>query len=131
MLDVQHRCALAFHRLVTGSQIRLAMTTAATLITRLRSATLSSLSTPATAAASTAVPITVSANLRIAGHAPAPRTRRLAGKNSKPEPSGAATIPASSKAASMSVLSLSIDVPDEPTSYLDADNRNMHIRAHS
>jgi hypothetical protein len=101
MLDAQHRCALAFHRLVTGSQIRLAMITAATPVTILCSETCSSFSRPATAAARTAVPVTASTNRLIAGQVPAPRIRCRAGRNSSAEPSGAATIPASSKAASM------------------------------
>ncbi len=101
MLEAQHRCALAFHRLVTGSQIRLAITTLATPTTKLCSETLSSFSTPATAAASSAVPTTESTTRRIAGQAPAALIRRFAGRNSSTEPSGAATIPASSKAASI------------------------------
>src|SRR5258708_3211813 len=48
MLDAQHRCALAFHRLVTGSQIRLAITPLPPPTTKLCSEALSSFSTPAT-----------------------------------------------------------------------------------
>src|SRR6266571_2854608 len=100
-LDAQHRCARAFHRRVTGSQTRLAITRPATPVITLCSDTRSSLIAPAHTAASVAVPASASTNLRTAGHAPVARARRLARTNKLAVPSGAATMAASSSAASI------------------------------
>jgi len=98
MLDAQHMWARADHRLVTGRKTRLAKTTPATPATRLCSETPISRKMTATAAASTAVPITASTNRRTAGQVPVPLTRRRMGRNKAADPSGAATIPANSSA---------------------------------
>src|SRR5205823_2071656 len=100
-VDAQARWARAFHRRVTGSQIRLANTTPAIAATRLCRETPSRSSPPATTAASTTVPTTASTNRRMAGQVPVPRERCLAGRNREAEPTGAATIAASSNVSSM------------------------------
>ena len=94
-------CARADQRLVTGIQIRLANTTPATPATRLCWDAPSSLRMTATAAASTTVPITANTNRRMADQIPARRACRRIGRNRAADPSGAATIPASSSAWSM------------------------------
>src|SRR5215470_12981926 len=105
-VDAQARWARAFHRRVTGSQIRLANTTPATAAVRLDCDTPSSFSPPATTAARTTVPATASTNRRMADHAPALRERRRPGRNNEAEPTGAATIAASSNVSSMPALTL-------------------------
>src|SRR6266516_2283326 len=100
-VDVQARWARAFHRRVTGSQIRLANTTPAIAAVRLCCETPSSFRPPATTAASTTVPTTASRNRRVAGQAPVARERRFEGRNKEAEPTGAATIAASSNVSSM------------------------------
>jgi hypothetical protein len=71
---------------------------------RLCSDTPISFSIPATSAASTAVPSTASRNRRVVDHAPGRPVRFRTGVSSPADPSGAATIPASSSAASISSL---------------------------
>src|SRR5215472_2671137 len=105
-VDAQARWARAFHRRVTGSQIRLANTTPATAAARLDCDTPSSFSPPATTAARTAVPTTASTNRRMADQAPALAERCLPGRNNEAEPTGAATIAASNNVSSMPALTL-------------------------
>ena len=93
--------ARADQRLVTGIQIRLANTTPATPATRLCWDAPSSLRMTPTAAASTTVPITANTNRRVADQIPARRACRRAGRKRAADPSGAATIPASSNACSI------------------------------
>src|SRR5215831_18429605 len=105
-VDAQARWARAFHRRVTGSQIRLANATPAIAAVRLDCDTPSSFSPPATAAARMTVPTTASTNRRMADQAPALRGRRLPGRNNEAEPTGAAMIAASSNVSSMPALTL-------------------------
>ena len=67
----------------------------------------SSFSTPATSAASTTVPAKASTNRRVADQVPGVPARVRPGSSSAIEPSGAAMIPASRNAASISQLSSS------------------------
>src|SRR5262249_48840156 len=104
--DAQARWARAFHRRVTGSQTRLANTTPAIAAIRLDCDTPSSFSPPATTAARMMVPTTARTNRRMADQAPRLRARRRPGRNSEAEPTGAATIAASSNVSSMPALTL-------------------------
>src|SRR5690242_7229418 len=105
-VDAQARWARAFHRRVTGSQIRLANTTPAIAAIRLDCDTPSSFRPPATTAARMTVPTTASTNRRMADQAPGLRARRRPGRNSEAEPTGAATIAASSNVSSMPASTL-------------------------
>ena len=69
----QHRWPRAFQRRVTGSQTRLPATRPATPAIVFCSVTPSSRIATATSAASTSVPATLNANLRVVAHAPVVR----------------------------------------------------------
>src|SRR5689334_3597984 len=105
-VDAQARWARAFHRRVTGSQIRLANTTPAIAAIRLDCDTPSSFRPPATTAARMTVPTTASTNRRMADQAPGLRARSRPGRNSEAEPTGAATIAASSNVPTIPATTL-------------------------